>query len=157
MTTALYATTELVAVAYIASLPTLAADGVGMQLPADETTWAENGYVVVPVTVGGAPQSAMPVRRPVVQVECWATNPNSDVLPWGKANQLAEQIVASTFDRDIIARPVYVTFGGVAYPQVKVSEAKALSEPRRVWSDLGDYAGYLLDLQLTWAQAGRVA
>lgn len=153
----LLATTELVALAWIASIPGLTADVVDLQLPADETTWAENGAIVVPTSVGGSPQSAVPIRRPVCQVECWATNPNSDVLPWGKANQLAEQVVAASFDRVAIARQVTATIGGVSYPPVKVSGAQVLTEPRRVWSDAGDYAGYLFDLLLTWAQAGRVA
>lgn len=151
----LHATTDLVSVAWLRTLPGLTADGVATQLPADEKSWAANGFVVVPVQVGGTPHSTMPLRRPVVQVETWATSPGSDKLPWGVANQLAEQIRFGTYDRNTFGRPLTLAAGGLMYPMARVLSAKMLTEPRRVWHDQGDYAGYLFNLALQWIAAGE--
>lgn len=152
----LHAPTDLVAQAWIRSLPGLVADGVAGQLPSDETTWAANGFVVVPTTVGGSPHSSIPVRRPVLQVECWATVPGSDKLPWGIANQLAEQIRFGTYDRTMFGRPLAIASGKVTYPPAHVLGAQIMTEPRRAWSDAGDYAGFIFDLMLHFVAAGEV-
>jgi hypothetical protein len=151
----LHAPTDLVAVAWIRSIPGLVADGVSTQLPADETSWSQNGFVVVPTTVGGSPHSTIPVHRPVVGVECWGTVPGSDRLPWGIPNQLALQIMAGCWDRTTFGRPLSITAGTVTYPQAHVLGAQVLTEPRRVWSDAGDFAGYIFDLQLHYVSAGE--
>ena len=151
----LHAPTDLVAVAWIASIPGLVADGVATQLPANETTWAANGFVVVPAQVGGTPHSTMPLRRPVVQVECWGTVPGSDKLPWGIPNQLAEQIRAGTYDRNTFGRLLLINAGSVTYPYARVLSAKMLTEPRRIWHDTGDYAGFQFDLALQYVAAGE--
>ena len=152
----LHTPTDLVAVAWVKTIPGLVADGVATQLPADETTWASNGFVVVPATVGGTPHQNIPVRRPVCQVECWATVPGSDKLPWGMANALAEQIRAGTYDRTTFGRPLNIVAGGVTYPTARVISARCHTEPRRIWSDAGDYAGFTFDLGLQWVAAGEV-
>jgi hypothetical protein len=151
----LHCTTDLVAVAWLRTLPGLVADGVATQLPSDETTWAANGFVVVPMQVGGTPHSSMPLRRPVVQVECWGTVPGSDKLPWGIANQLAEQIRMGTYDRTTFGRLLTISANGVTYPTARVLSAKMLTEPRRAWHDAGDYAGFIFDLALQWTAAGE--
>ena len=149
-------TTDLVSVAWVASIPGLTADGVGNVLPPDDSLWAHAGYVLVPATVGGSPWSTGPVRRPVCQVECWATTPGSSRPPWGKAAQLAEQIRLATYDRHNFGRPLPISNNGVAYAGARVLGAMMLTEPRRVWGDVADYAGYVLDLQLDWIAAGEV-
>jgi hypothetical protein len=151
----LHASTDLVAVAWIRTIPGLVADGVATQLPADEKTWAANGFVVVPTNVGGTPHSTIPLRRPVVQVECWGTVPGSDKLPWGIPDQLAEQIRAGTYDRLTFGRPLTITAGGVSYPGARVLSAKMLTEPRRIWHDTGDYAGKTFDLAFQWVGSGE--
>lgn len=149
----LLATTELVAVAWIAGIQGFTASGVGTQLPDDETSWADGGYVVLPVTVGGTPQANAPIFQPVVQVECWATVPGSDKLPWLMAANLAEQISMATYDRSgAFNRPLTLPDG---YPVAWVKSARLLTHPRRVWSDVGDYAGYVFDLYLMWIAAGE--
>jgi hypothetical protein len=157
VTITLYATTEKVAVAWIASIPGLTAAGVGTQLPAAETEWGSAdgtpGYVVVPVTVGGTPMANAPVQRPVVQVECWATIPGSDYLPWNAAAQLPEQIRMATYDRSgAFSRLLDL---GPGYPSARVLAATILTQPRRVWSDEGDYAGFLFNLMLQFVAAGE--
>lgn len=156
MTITLHTPNDMVAVEWIATIPGLTADGVATQLPSDETTWAAHGFVVVPVTVGGTPHMYAPIRRVVVQVECWATVPGSDRLPWWKANQLAEQIRAGTYDRYTFGRALAIQAGGVTYPGASAKSVQMLTEPRRIWSDVGDYAGYTFDLRLDWVQAGEV-
>jgi hypothetical protein len=151
----LHASNDLVAVAWLRTLPGLVADGVATQLPADETTWAANGFVVVPIQVGGTPHRNIPLRRPVVQVECWGTVPGSDKLPWGIPDQLAEQIRAGTYDRTTFGRLLHITAGGVTYPTARVKAARILTEPRRVWHDAGDYAGKSFNLALQWVAAGE--
>ena len=147
---------DLVAQAWIRSIPGLVADGVAGQLPKDETSWAQNGFVVVPTTVGGTPHSTIPIRRPVCQVECWGTVPGSSRLPWEIPNQLAEQIRFGTYDRTSFGRPLNITVGKVAYPTAFVRSATCLTEPRRIWSDAGDYAGFMFDLALIWVATGEV-
>ncbi len=151
----IHAETDLVAVAWIASVPGLVADGVATSLPSDETKWAANGFVVVPMAVGGTPHSNMALRRPVVQVECWGTVPGSDKLPWGIPSQLAEQIRAGTYDRTTFGRLLTITAGSVSYPIARVLSARMMTEPRRIWHDTGDYAGKSFDLALQWVSAGE--
>jgi len=152
----LHASTDLVAVAWLRTLPGLVADGVSNQLPADETTWAANGFVVVPMTVGGTPHSTMPLRRPVVQVECWGTVPGSDKLPWGIPSQLCEQIRMGCLDRQNFSRLLNISASSVTYPDARVISAKMLTEPHRVWHDSGDYAGMLFSMALQWIGSGEV-
>lgn len=125
------------------------------QLPADETSWQTNGFIVVPTTVGGNPESNMPVRRPVVQVECWGTVPGSDKLPWSIPGQLAEQVIAGTYDRTTFGRLLTIQNGKVTYPYARVKSATCMGEPRRIFSDIGDYAGYQLDIRFYWVAAGE--
>lgn len=141
------------AAAWIASIPGFTADGVSDQLPADETTWAAGGYVVVPVTVGGSPHPHIPLQRPVCQVECWATVPGSDRLPWGIARNLADQIRMATYPRDgTVSRPLALPDG---YPGARVLAASILTQAGRIWSDAGDYAGYRLNLALQFVASGE--
>jgi hypothetical protein len=156
MTTPPLASSDLVAVAWIASIPGLTADGVATQLPSDETKWTANGFVVVPTNVGGTPHTYAPMRRPVCQTECWATVAGSDKLPWGMAANLAEQIRDGTYDRSGFGRPLPITANGVQYQTAAVKAVTILTEPRRIWSDTGDYAGYTFDLLLHWVQTGEV-
>jgi hypothetical protein len=150
----LIASNSLVAQTYIATIPGLTAAGVGDQLPASEMEWADGGYVVVPFTVGGTPMGSAPVRRPVVQVECWYTIPNSDKLPWRMAENLADQIMLATDDRGYAGRrPLNLP---APYPIAWVQSARALTHPMRVWSDIGDYAGVLFSLELIWVQQGEI-
>lgn len=156
MTGPAFVSSDLVFVAWIRSITGLTADGVATQLPSDESGWAANGFVVVPTTIGGSPHQTAPLRRPVGQVECWAVNPGSVRLPWAKANQLAEQIRHGTYDRLNFGRALTITNGPDTYPVASVKSAQIMTEPRRVWSDAGDYAGFVFDLALQWVQTGDV-
>ena len=120
-----HTSSRLVFTAWIATIADLSADGVGNTLPPDDTTWAAHGYIVVPTVVGGSPHATMPLRRPVGQVECWATIPGSDKLPWNMAADLAEQIRIGTYDRRSFGRMLAITENGVIYPAAMARSANA--------------------------------
>jgi hypothetical protein len=153
----LRATDELVAAAWIATIPGLNRDMVGSQLPPDanedgsQASWVGNdaGFVQVAV-VGGTSDPLLPVKRPVMQVDCWATLPGSNYPPWTQANRLAETIQYATWDRYNIARPLTITLNGVVYPAAVVQSAYLTTRPRRITDDAGDYARYSFDLALQW-------
>ena len=151
-----HTSSRLVFTSWISTIPGLTADGVGNTLPPDDTTWSAHGYIVVPTVVGGSPHSVMPLRRPVGQVECWATKPGSGIPPWNRAADLAEQIRIATYDRFSFGRLLAITENGVVYPAARVDSAKILTEPRQMWGDVADYACWSFDLALQWIQVGEV-
>jgi hypothetical protein len=141
--------TELVAIAYIQSIPGLTADVVATQTPADESQWQANGCITVQ-TIGGRPDADIPVAHPVVQLDFWAVSPGSNKPPWFKAAALAEQVRMAAYDRLRVCRIVTITAGGQVYPSARVLTAFLLTEPRRVYHDAGDYARYQGDLAMSW-------
>lgn len=148
-------TSELVAVAWIGSCPDLSPAMVATTLPADTNAaggaadWVRTGFITVAV-VGGTSDPLLPVKRTVMQVDCWATVPGSNRPPWGQANALAEAIRYAAWSRTAIPRPLTITANGVAYPSAVVQSAYVGTEPRRIYSDAADYARFSMDLALTW-------
>lgn len=152
-------TSDLVAVAWISGVPGLSADMVSTNLPQDKTTWATTGFITVS-TIAGAPHVDLPIRRPVVQVDCWAVNPNSPRPPWGKANALAEKIRDHVESDNRLADNFYrtLTFTNLGdYYPAAIKEAIMRTEPRRgivqgmvPQGDEGYYAHYMLDLEIHW-------
>lgn len=145
MTVTLRATTDLVAVAWIAGVSGIS---VSTTLPKDTATWSANGFVVVS-TVGGGPHPYMPVRNPVVQIDCWAVNPNTASPPWGKANNLAEEIQNAFYQVGNIPRTLTLNAG---FPTARVLSAWTITEPRRVYEDDASYARYTMSAQFTWIE-----
>lgn len=129
----------------------LAVPGVGVatSLPrvADTPALRTDGFVRV-LTVGGSPDLYVPMRAPVVTAECWAAPAveGSDKVPWGRANSLAEAVVAATYDLALMDRVLDLG----AYPDVRVRTVTALSEPRRAENDPANFARYDVDLLFTW-------
>lgn len=149
MTTTKYANTDLAATAWIGSLPGFTPAMVATALPEDNTTWAASGFVTVR-TVGGTPEMYVPLREPVVSVDCYASAPNGgNKSSWAQANNLAEAIVAACQNT---ANFNAVLPGPAGYPSMRVLQAHALQEPRRVFGDKSFYARYQFDLQLYWVQ-----
>jgi len=140
--------TDLVVQGWLAGVPGLSEAMVASTLPSDVTGWAVSGFVQV-TTVGGTPDAYVPMREPVVSVDCWAVAPNSSKPPWGKANNLAEHIAAACQDHRGCNRVVILPEG---YPPVRVHQAYLLTEPRRIPSDDGAYARYQMDLALHWTE-----
>jgi len=145
-TPALFPTTDLVASAWIASIPGLEASMVGPTLPKDVTKWADSGFVQV-MTVGGTPNLYLPVAQPVVAVDCWAVKPGSDKAPWGRANYLAELIRSATYDHATVQRDLVLPG---TYPEARCLTVYPATEPRRVYSDDGGYARFNFDLAFSW-------
>lgn len=146
---------EAVASAWIGSVLGLSMAMVDAQLPPDVNSdgtvaaWIGTGFVTVAV-VGGTPDALLPVNRPVIQVDCWATVPGSNKPPWPKAAALAAAIRRATWDRYRIARPLAISVNGVTYPKAVVQSAYLATSFRRVYDDAGDYARFQADLALTW-------
>jgi hypothetical protein len=146
---------ELVAVSYFQQLPGLHADVVATQLPKNEADWAADGAITVQV-VGGHPDADLPVRNPLVQVDCWATTLNSNKPPWFKAAALAEACWQGTRNRNRGGRRITITAGPVDYPAAIVLTAFFLTEWRRVYDDKADAARYSADLAMSWAPADPI-
>lgn len=148
----LRANSELVAVAWIASIPGFLA-GVASQLPQDTTTWVEHGFVTVQ-TVGGSPHAYVPLRRAVIQVDGWATQAatpgrTTSKPPWNKAAHLTEWVVAETYQTERVCR--LLTLPG-NYPDARVLTATALIEPRKVFGEQVGTARFTVDIELQWAE-----
>lgn len=146
---------ELVAVAFLQQMPGVTADVVATQLPKNEADWAANGAITVAV-VGGHPDVDLPVRNPLVQVDCWATTLNSNKPPWFKAAALAEAVWQATRNRNRGARVISISSGPVPYPAAIVLTAVFLTEWRRIYDDKADAARYSADLGMTWAPADPI-
>lgn len=148
-------TDELVAAAWIGTIPGLSPAMVDTTLPPDvnadgtPAAWLATGFVTVAVA-GGGPDQALPVNRPVMQVDCWAAVPGSNKPPWGQAWAIATAIRRATWDRYTIARPLAITVNGVAYPTAAVKSAYLATTFRRMYDDAADYAHLQADLALTW-------
>lgn len=151
----LYPTDEMVAVAWIGTVPGLSPAMVDEVLPpdvgADGTVapWVNTGFVTVTL-VGGNPDDALPIQKPVVQVDVWTTKPGSNKPPWQKAYAIATAIVRATWDRTNIARPLAIAENGVAYPAAAVKTAYVTAAWRRMYDDASDYAHLQGDLALEW-------
>ena len=149
MTAPVLPNTDLVAMAWLASLPGFSAAMVGTTLPKPVNgiySWAATGFVLAS-TVGGSPHHEYALRRPVVQVEGWWVQPGSNKPAWGQANGLCESIVAATYNEQLVRAPLAMRTGVAG---ARVIRANALTEPRRKPGDQGDAAVYWFDLALDW-------
>lgn len=148
-------TDEAVASVWLGTAPGLSLDMVGTQLPSDvnpdgtPAAWLRTGYVTVAV-VGGTPDSLLPVKRTVIQVDCWATVPGSNKPPWQMAAAISNAILRATWDRYRIPRPLVPVMNGVTYLAAVVQSAYLTTTFRRIYDDQGDYARYQADLALDW-------
>lgn len=144
---------ELVAVAYLKSLAlgASASFGVGTTLPEAKESW-KDGFIQVSV-VGGSPDVDVPTRRPLLQIDAWVPSINSSKPQWGKANTIAEDVVASLFDG---TAPSLKLSLGPSFKDAIVQSGYAVSEPRRISNDPAGHARYTVDIVLTWVVAESV-
>lgn len=146
MSLLLRATPELVATAW---LKTVVGDRVSTTLPKDNASWAASGFCTL-VTSGGTPNLYVPLREPVMGIDCWAFNPNSQKPPWNKAAALAEAIQAACYDHRLIPQTVTLPTG---YPAARVLSAYTTGEHRRVPDDPSSYARYSIPgLVVAWTE-----
>lgn len=157
---------ELVTVAWLAAIPHIATLGglalVDTDLPPDADAagqpapWTQTGFITVAVS-GGNEDLYLPVSRPTMQIDCWATDPGSDVPPWDMAFDLASAIRDACHARPTRSRePLQVTKNGVAYPAAIVQGAAVVTSFRRTYADAADYARVTGDLWLSWKTAGQI-
>lgn len=147
-----FPTNELVAVAWLSQrVPGLTSGMVSTSLPRDPALWADNGFLQVQALPGGSPDVDIPVRRPVFQLDAWASSPGSSKPPWGLANRLIELVReatesdAATYGREVTLPPDYLG--------ARVQAAYLISEPRRVGDDPAGYARFTADLAIDWVRA----
>lgn len=140
---------RLVAAAWLrAALPGVT---VADRLPTASAETAEVGVVRLAV-VGGSPDRDQPVRRPVVTAECWCSpDPDTGAASWGRAEALAERLVAATYDPALTHLAVDLADRG-DYGPARVLTVVALAEPAQV-PDPSDWSRFDVDLQLHWTGA----
>jgi hypothetical protein len=146
---ALRANTGLVAIAWIGSIPGLSTAMVGSTLPADTSKWAANGFIEV-TPAGSTPALDYALRKPVVSAHCWAVNPGSGKPPVGQAANLAETVAAACRDESTVRRTLTLPVTG--YPQAQLRAAIVRADPRPAYGDLGNYAHYVLDIEMDWIE-----
>lgn len=150
-TPTLRATPELVAIAW---LKTVVGDCVATTLPkptkdGSVLSWADTGFVTLAVA-GGTPNLYVPLRAPVMGVDCWAANVGSQKPPWDKAAILAEAIQAACYDDASIPQTVSLPSG---YPAARVLSAYTTGEHRRMPDDASSYARYSIPgLVIAWTE-----
>ncbi|MDQ3760976.1 MAG: hypothetical protein M3460_04555 [Actinomycetota bacterium] len=140
---------ELLAVAWLKSLDGIPTGGVATTLPADPATWSQDGFVQV-TSVGGSPAVHTPLRRPVVQLDTWANNPNSLKPPWGRASALMETIIWGCYQLSSQQRMFVLPHG---FGNARLLTAWPVTEPRRVPADESGFARYTCDLTMVWTTA----
>lgn len=151
-----YPTNALVAEAWIGQrVPGITSAMVATRLPRDVTAWADLGFVqVTPIT--GTPDIDVPIRRPLVQIDCWAVALDSSGAvsakpPVHKANRLAELIrVGTELDTALYSSPVAMP---THYTDAIVLSAYPLTEPSEVTGDPSGYARVTFDLAIDWTRA----
>ena len=136
-------TSELVAVAWLSGVSGIPAGKVATTLPTDVSAFTD-GFLTVAVA-GGAPDIDVPMRRPVIQVDCWVSTSGSSNPRWGRANDLAELVRAAQYTSD----PRRVTLRS-QYEDARVWSAYLLTEPRRVLGDPNRHARFTFDMQFHW-------
>ena len=139
--------TDIVAVAFLRTVPELDPLKVSTKLPADRTAWAD-GFTQA-VGIGGIPGLYMPLHMPIVEVMCWTANLDSGKPPWHKANQLAEHIKAYCLDQASVELDLALTSFGDYFP-ARLHTAYFVNGPRRLPLDDGSAARYVGELQLNW-------
>jgi hypothetical protein len=89
MAVTLRPTAELVALAWLATIPGITSSMVATILPAKSPTWATTGFLVA-ATAGGNSELYIPVHRSLVQVDAVCFTADSQRPPWGRVDQLAQ-------------------------------------------------------------------
>lgn len=146
--------TDLVGVAWLKMVPGIPADSVATRLPTvsgsvDVSKLRAGGFVRWRSGLGGTPAGLM--RRPVGVAECWAAPAaGSNQVPWGRAADLAEAIMAVVTDEYTLLDHVQVQPPGDYAPAI-VHTVRALSgDPMKVEDDPSGFARFDVDLEINW-------
>ena len=150
-----YPDAELVACAWIMSIPGILIDYADWRLPWDLDKPDVYGYAQVTVT-GGAPNKDVPLFQSTLQVNCWVLANDEDRSHRLKASYLTKQIQYACWDRKNVKRGVtpqeQLPNGNViTYQPAHVEDAYILSEARQMQSkDNPIYEGYSMDMAFWW-------
>lgn len=147
------ANSELVTVAAIKAVVTAYDVGAGttLQGPDPESgalSWGDTGFVTTAV-VGGNVNGTVPMRRPVMSVDVYATNVGKNRPPWNKANGIVELILAAC-QQYALKQAEFVVSLPSGYPACRVAEMTAITEPERRTSDEANYAHYGFQMAVSW-------
>ena len=142
MPTRFIPTAELVAIHWIKGVPGVPSDLVNSTVPERSDAFAKSGFVQVQ-SAGGDRDIDTSMRNSNIQVDTWAYNTDSQKVPWGKANQLSELVLAGTLQP---ARRVVLPD---AFDDALVRTVFPIGEPQRI-PDEGDFARYSMNLTVVW-------
>lgn len=151
-------TSALVAVAWLGQrVPGITSVLVATKLPRDIAAWQDAGFVQVTVVPGSA-EVDIPIRRAILQLDCWGVTVSADGSASAKpavmkATRLAELILRATEDATQgvggFGRPVVMPAN---YLAARVQAAYPLTEPSEVADDPGGYGRVTFDLALDWVR-----
>lgn len=150
---AYHPTSGLVAEKWVSNLPGFTPNMVASILPDDVSQWAATGFVMVTVVPGGRPDIDLKVRRPLLQLDCFWVKPGGARPQWGKASNLAENIIAHTFepgDRFVDVQPK------PGFYEARIQAVNLAGEPGRIESDDKSFARIRFDLYIEWLELPRV-
>lgn len=148
------ANAELVAAAYLRQMLAAYDPAVGatLQGPNPDTgviTWANSGFVQLS-SISGTIDANVPLRHSALSLDVYATTARqSKRPPWGLAFSLAEAIIAATYDTATHDTHAVVSLP-TGFPDARVTEFAALTEPSRRPSDPSDYARVGFDVRISW-------
>ncbi|NUR09332.1 MAG: hypothetical protein HOQ45_20305 [Nocardioidaceae bacterium] len=124
--------------------------GVDIELPEADSTVRQNGFIRT-AAAGGSPDVYVPMREPVVQVECWFPPPASGMqASWARAEQLANRVLSATYNGALMGRLIDLSTVG-NYAPARVHTVTALSEPDAVEEDASDWSRFDVDLLFRWS------
>lgn len=142
-----------VAAAWLNAIPGLDAP-VATTRPADPSSWANTGFVVVSVIGSAGDRDLSASRRPILQVDAWAVSPGSSKPPRGMAGAIAERVRQATEDPAMVGITVVPRSGSVGYAPAVVADVWLESgEPREIPDPDSSYAHFSMDIGLTWVRA----
>lgn len=152
------ANSELVAVAWLASLAEIANNGqVATTLPEDRKSWVDSRFLVVGPAVGGDPEVYVPHRRPIFQLESFAVrygqptaSEETSMKPdWAAANDLLEIVVDAAYFNENLGEPLTLRTG---YRQARVTGVVPMTEPRKMSETASGEANYQMDIMIQWIE-----
>lgn len=146
------ANTELVAQAWLSSLPFLNSGMVNPRLPEGiekQDAAIASGFVVHSV-VGGSPNIYVSERQPVLAVKAYGFPREGGRKPqYDLASGLLEQIVKATYDLDSFNQVLTLQSG---YPAAQVQQGHPVSEIRPAYGDKAYWAVYMVEIQIIWRE-----
>lgn len=148
MAVALRATAELVAQAWLATIPGITSSMVATTLPAKSSTWAATGFYVV-ATAGGDSGMYVPTHRSLIQVDAVAYATDSQRPPWGRVDQYAQRVADACYGATSKAAQLSLAAGPSTGTAVLLG-AWVASEAQRLYGDDAALAKKRLDVMLAW-------